>query len=49
MIEAFGARHTVLYKDAYHYCAHPHVVRAGNGDLLVVFNRAPRRAFTPRS
>lgn len=45
MIEAFGARHMVLYKDAYHYCAHPHVVRAGNGDLLVVFNRAPRRAF----
>ena len=45
MIEASGARHTPLYKDAYSYCAHPHVARAGNGDLLAVFNRAPRRPF----
>jgi len=45
MIEATGARYTVLYEDAHSYCAHPHVTRAANGDLLVVFNRAPRRPF----
>lgn len=45
MIEAAGARHKVLYQDGHSYCAHPHMVRAGNGDLLVVFNRAPRRPF----
>ena len=44
MIEAAAARHAILYKNPYSYCAHPHVARAGNGDLLVVFNRAPRRA-----
>jgi hypothetical protein len=39
------ARHAVLHQDRHHYCAHPHVARAANGDLLVVFNRAPRRDF----
>ncbi len=45
MIDATDAKHSVLYKDVHSYCAHPHVVRAGDGDLLVVFNRAPRRPF----
>jgi len=40
-----GARHRVLYKDAFSYCAHPHAVRAANGDMLVVFNRVPRRPY----
>lgn len=38
-------RHAILYRDAFTYSAHPHVARAANGDLLVVFNRAPRRSF----
>ena len=45
MIEAPSARHEVLFKDAFSYCAHPHTVRTANGDLLVVFNCAPRRPF----
>ncbi len=37
------ARHRVLFKDRFSYCAHPHIAALPDGDLLVVFNRAPRR------
>lgn len=45
LIEARDAVHTVIHRDPVFYCAHPHVARAANGDVLVVFNRAPRRPF----
>jgi hypothetical protein len=35
--------HSIVFKDPYSYCAHPHAVAAG-GEWIVVFNRAPRRA-----
>src|ERR671938_1946560 len=38
------AEHRVLHRDPHGYCAHPHLVRCG-GELLVVFNWSPRRAF----
>lgn len=38
------ASHREIYRDARFYCAHPHVVRAADGSLLVVATRAPRRA-----
>src|SRR5258708_1209227 len=37
------ARHRVLFRDPYSYCAHPHIAALPDGDLLMVFNRAPRR------
>ncbi|HEX3501389.1 MAG TPA: sialidase family protein [Stellaceae bacterium] len=37
------ARHRVLFKDPFSYCAHPHIAALPDGDLLMVFNRAPRR------
>lgn len=43
MIEAQGAEHSIVYRDRFAYCAHPHIVVAANGDWLVVFNKAPRR------
>ena len=38
-----GAEHRLVYADRFSYCAHAHAVLAGD-DVLVVFNRAPRRA-----
>lgn len=35
--------HRLIYSDPASYCAHPHGVRLANGEILVVFNRAPRR------
>ncbi|MFM9845234.1 MAG: sialidase family protein [Dongiaceae bacterium] len=43
MIQARAAEHSIVYKDRFAYCAHPHIVAAANGDWLVVFNKAPRR------
>ena len=45
MIEAAGARHSIVHRDPSFYCAHPHLAVAANGDWIVVFNRAPRRPF----
>ena len=45
MIEAAGARHSIVHRDPSFYCAHPHLAIAANGDWIVVFNRAPRRPF----
>ena len=42
---ADGARHRVLFRDPYSYCAHPHLIALPNGELVMVFNRAPRRPF----
>src|SRR5262245_22491904 len=39
------AKHSILHKDPAAYCGHPQIIVAGNGDWLVVFNKAPRRAF----
>jgi hypothetical protein len=44
MIDARDARHAILHKDPAAYCAHPQIAVAANGDWLIVFNRAPRRA-----
>lgn len=38
-----GERHATVHADPGLYCAHPHMVRAGDGTLLLVFNAAPRR------
>ncbi len=35
--------HSVVHRDPHAYCAHPHMVRAADGALVVVFNKAPRR------
>lgn len=43
MIDARAAEHSILHKDRFAYCAHPHIAVAANGDWLVVFNEAPRR------
>ncbi len=45
MIEAREARHAIVHRDEYSYCAHPHAVIAADGTWLVVFNQAPRRDF----
>jgi len=45
MIDARGARHGIIHRDPFAYCAHAHVATAADGTWLVVFNRAPRRAF----
>jgi hypothetical protein len=44
MIDASGARHAILYKDPFAYCAHPHAIVTDRGTVLVIFNWAPRRA-----
>lgn len=43
MIDARDARHAILHKDRFAYCAHPHAVVSPKGTLLVVFNWGPRR------
>lgn len=35
--------HRLIHSDPAFYCAHPHGVRLANGEILVMFNRAPRR------
>ena len=45
MIDARDAAHAILHKDPHAYSAHPQIAVAGNGDWLVVFNKAPRRPF----
>jgi hypothetical protein len=45
MIAAKDARHAIVFRDAYSYCAHPHAVTAADGSWLVVFNRAPRHDY----
>jgi hypothetical protein len=42
---AEGARQRTLFKDPFSYCAHPHIVALPSGELVMVFNRAPRRQF----
>ncbi len=42
---AAETRHRVLFKDPFSYCAHPHIAALPGGDLVMVFNRAPRRQF----
>ena len=37
--------HRTIYSDPFSYCAHPHGIRLASGDILIVFNRAPRRPF----
>jgi hypothetical protein len=44
MIDARDARHAILHKDPFAYCAHPHAIVTQAGTLLVVFNWGPRRA-----
>jgi len=43
MIEATGAEHAILHKDAFAYSAHPHLVALDDGDWLIVFNKTIRR------
>ena len=38
-------RHSIVHRDVHAYCAHPHVVRAADGALVAVFNKAPRRSI----
>jgi len=45
MLEAREARHSVIHRDEYAYCAHAHAAVAADGTWLVVFNHAPRRPF----
>ena len=35
----------LIHADRHSYCAHPHGVRLASGEIIVVFNRAPRRDF----
>ena len=37
--------HRTVYSDSHVYSAHPHGVRLASGQIAVVFNRAPKRAF----
>jgi BNR repeat-like domain len=37
--------HRAVFSDRRLYCAHPHGVRLVSGEIIVVFNRAPRRDF----
>ena len=39
-----NARHRVVHRDPHFYCAHPHMVALPDGDWLLIFNKAPRRA-----
>lgn len=34
--------HRLVYANRHSYCAHPHGVRLQSGEIIVVFNRAPR-------
>jgi hypothetical protein len=45
MIEAREGRHSVVYRDEFAYCAHPHVGVTSDGTWLLVFNKAPRHEF----
>ena len=45
MIEAKDASHSIIHRDEFAYCAHPHAAVAADGSWLVVFNRAPKRRF----
>ncbi len=45
MLEARHARHAIIHRDPFAYCAHAHAAVASGGTWLVVFNRAPRRDF----
>jgi BNR repeat-like domain len=40
-----AARHAVVHRDPFAYCAHPHIARLGDGAWLLVFNRSARRPF----
>jgi BNR repeat-like domain len=40
-----AARHGVVYRDPFAYCAHPHIARLSGGAWLLVFNRSVRRSF----
>lgn len=44
MIDVSQAEHKILHREPFAYCAHPHIVRAGAGDWVVVFNRSVRRS-----
>jgi len=44
LLDAAGATHRILHRDPYAYSAHAQVAAAANGDWVVVFNKAPRRA-----
>jgi hypothetical protein len=37
--------HTLIYKDPFAYCAHPHIAALPGGEWVVVFNQAIRRPF----
>jgi hypothetical protein len=43
VIEAAGAQHALLHKDAHAYSAHPHMVALPGGEWLIVFNKTIRR------
>ena len=43
---ATAAEHRLVYSDPYSYCAHAHAVTTGDGTIIAVFNRAPRRLLT---
>ena len=45
MIDARDVGHAILHRDPYAYSAHPQIAVAPSGDWLIVFNKAPRRAF----
>ena len=36
--------HSIVHHDVHAYSAHPHLVRAADGSLVAVFNKAPRRS-----
>src|SRR5690348_14184689 len=36
--------HETVVRNEFAYSSHPHIVRTGSGELLVVFNQAPRRS-----
>src|SRR5215204_3601716 len=39
----FSPEHRLIHSDRFSYCAHPHGVRLASGEIVVVFNRVPRR------
>jgi hypothetical protein len=45
LVNPAEAEHAVVHRDPFAYCAHPHVAALADGSWLLVFNRAPRRAF----
>lgn len=40
-----ASHHTIIYKDPWAYCAHPHIVSLANGEWLLVFNKTVRRPY----